>query len=165
MRLFIASPVILYDYTSIRRDFSTILNGKWVEERNLHLTWVFLGEQESTEPILERMKEIAPLSCPVLLSSLGLFGTPPHILYSSSRTRKLHRKAREFVEAGIELRHFNPHVTLCRIKKIRDWKRFKKMNGVFIGKVTGMILPEILLFESRLSPEGPIYRELGGTGN
>jgi len=43
MRLFIASPVIFDNYASLKEDFEGIIEGKWVDEKNLHLTWVFLG--------------------------------------------------------------------------------------------------------------------------
>jgi len=61
MRLFIASPVIMDDYTSIKEDFKDIIEGKWVEEENVHLTWVFLGDVEDEKPIIDKLKEISPL--------------------------------------------------------------------------------------------------------
>ena len=54
MRLFIASPIILDDYASIQEDFKDIIEGKWVEEENLHLTWVFLGEMKDERAVVEK---------------------------------------------------------------------------------------------------------------
>ena len=56
MRLFIASPIILDDYTSIKEDFKDIIEAKWVEEENLHLTWVFLGDVKNENPVIEKLK-------------------------------------------------------------------------------------------------------------
>ncbi len=61
MKLFIASPIILNDYASIQEDFKDIIEGKWVEEQNLHLTWVFLGDIDDDKPVINKLKEISPL--------------------------------------------------------------------------------------------------------
>ena len=61
MRLFIASPVVLDDYSSIKEDFKNIIEGKWVEEQNLLLTWGFLGELNHEKPIIDNLHESAAL--------------------------------------------------------------------------------------------------------
>jgi len=65
MRLFIASPVILDDYASIQEEFKDIIEGKWVEEENLHLTWVFLGDLKDEKPIINKLQKISPLESEV----------------------------------------------------------------------------------------------------
>ena len=60
MRLFIASPVILSHYDVIKNDFEGIVEGKWVEEENLHLTWVFLGDVPNPQPVIEKLQGISP---------------------------------------------------------------------------------------------------------
>ncbi|MDY0195594.1 MAG: 2'-5' RNA ligase family protein, partial [Sulfurovaceae bacterium] len=76
MRLFIASPIILDDYASIKEDFKGIIEGKWTQEDHLHLTWVFLGEVKEIEPIIDKLSNITPMECEVSIAELGYFGRP-----------------------------------------------------------------------------------------
>jgi len=160
MRLFIASPVNLYDYTALKSDFSEVLDGKWVEEENLHLTWVFLGNRDSAKAILEKMTLLSPLEHPCLLNGLGTFGHPPRVLFARSDEKILYDKAREFRKAGFELYRFTPHATVCRIKKIHDYKRFKASRKNYKEKILGEILPEITLYESVLTEERAYYKKI-----
>ena len=59
MRLFIASPVILSHYDAIKNDLEGIVERKWVEEANLHLTWVFLGDVPDPQPVIEILQDIS----------------------------------------------------------------------------------------------------------
>lgn len=160
MRLFIASPARLYDYTAFREEFSSVISGKWVEEENLHLTWYFLGEQSSAVPYLKKLRAINPLRSALELHSIDSFGHPPRILFARSFSKELFRKAEEFGEHGFVIKHFKPHVTLCRIKKIEDWKEFRKLKRNYFGQTIGEIMPEIILYRSVLTSKGPIYEHL-----
>ena len=126
MRLFIASPVILDDYTSIQEDFKDIINGKWVEEENLHLTWVFLGDIKEENPVIDKLKEISALANQIGIEELGYFGRPPRVFFAKSEEKALYDKARELRNAGFNLYRFKPHITLCRIKAIHDYKAYKE---------------------------------------
>ena len=160
MRLFIASPAILYDYTALKADFSGVLDGKWVDEGNLHLTWVFLGNVASPEPVIEKMKNLKELQSTSILSGLGTFGRPPRILYAGSVEKSLYAKAAEFRKAGFDLYRFKPHVTLCRIKKIHDYTRFKDLKKAYRNRILGEIKPEISLYETLLTPKQVQYRKI-----
>jgi len=157
MRLFIASPVILYDYASIQEDFKDIIEGKWVEEQELHLTWVFLGERKDETPIIEKLKDIAPLTETIGIKALGYFGRPPKIFYARSEEKMLYDKAREFRNAGFDIYRFKPHMTLCRIKTILDYKAYKEKLKSYRERSLGLILPQISLYESTLSSKGAHY--------
>jgi 2'-5' RNA ligase len=157
MRLFIASPVILDDYASIQEDFKDIIEGKWVEEENLHLTWVFLGDVKEVNPVIDKLKEVSALENQTAIEALGYFGRPPRVFFSKSKEKALYDKAREFRDAGFDLYRFKPHVTLCRIKTIHKYKAYKEKLKTYREKTLGMILPEINLYESTLSSKGAEY--------
>jgi len=157
MRLFIASPVILDDYASIKEDFKDIIEGKWVEEQNLHLTWVFLGDMEDERAIIEKLKEISPLERNIGIKELGYFGRPPRVFFSKSEEIELYDKAKEFRNAGFDLYRFKPHMTLCRIKAIHDYKAYKEKLKSYREKELGLILPKIHLYESTLTSKGAEY--------
>jgi len=160
MRLFIASPVILDNYQSIKQDFKSIIEGKWVEEENLHLTWVFLGEceNEDVEVIKSKLAAITQLEAEVKIAELGYFGRPPRILFAKAESKALYDKAREFKEMEFDLYRFKPHITLCRIKKIHDYKAYKEKLKTYREKRVGIVLPQIHLYQSTLTREGAHYK-------
>ena len=157
MRLFIASPIILDDYASIQEDFKGIIEGKWVEEQNLHLTWVFLGDVDDEKPVINKLKEISPLENSIEIKELGYFGRPPRVFFAKSEEKSLYDKAREFRDSGFDLYRFKPHMTLCRIKTILDYKAYKEKLKTYRERTLGVILPEITLYESTLSSKGAQY--------
>ena len=158
MRLFIASPVKLDDYASIQEDFKDIIEGKWVEEGNLHLTWVFLGDLKNEKPVIEKLKKISPLESEVGIEEMGYFGRPPRVFFAKAEDKLLYNKAREFKEAGFDLYRFKPHITLCRIKTIHDYKAYKEKFKEYRDKKLGMILPGIALYESKRTSKGLEYQ-------
>ena len=158
MRLFIASPVILDDYTSIKEDFKDIIEGKWVEEENVHLTWVFLGDAKEITPVIDRLQGISSLEDRINMKALGYFGRPPKIFFARSEEKALYDKAREFRDSGFDLYRFKPHITLCRIKTIHDYRAYKEKLKTYRERSLGVIRPEINLYESTLSSEGAEYR-------
>ena len=157
MRLFISSPITLDDYSSIQEDFKGIIEGKWVEEENLHLTWVFLGDVKDAQPIIDKMQNITPLESEVGIAELGYFGRPPRVFFAKAEEKLLYEKAREFKKADFDLYRFKPHITLCRIKAIYDYKAYKEKLKSYHEKVLGIVKPEIMLYQSKLTQEGPEY--------
>ena len=160
MRLFIASPIILDDYSSIKNDFKDIIEGKWVEEENLHLTWVFLGDIKNEKPIIDKLKNISPLESEVGIEEMGYFGRPPRVLFAKTEEKLLYNKAKEFKEADFDLYRFKPHITLCRIKTIHDYKAYKEKLKSYREKSLGFILPEINLYKSVLTAKGALHTRL-----
>jgi len=160
MRFFIASPIKLDNYASIQEDFKDIIEGKWVEEENLHLTWVFLGDVKNEKPIIEKLKKISLLEDKVGIEEMGYFGRPPRVLFAKAEEKLLYDKAREFKEVGFDLYHFKPHITLCRIKTIHDYKAYKEKLKSYREKSLGLILPEINLYKSVLTAKGALHTKL-----
>ena len=157
MRLFIASPIILDDYDSIQKDFEGIIEGKWVEEQNLHLTWVFLGDRDNDKSVINKLKEVSPLENSIEIKELGYFGRPPRVFFVRSEEKILYDKAKEFRNAEFDLYRFKPHMTLCRMKTILDYKAYKEKLKSYRERSLGIILPQISLYESTLSSQGAHY--------
>lgn len=162
MRLFIASSVILDDYTAIKEDFEDIIDGTWVEEKNLHITWVFLGNMPSAKPIIDIMQDLSSLEDQVEIAELGYFGRPPRVFFAKAEQKALYEKAKKFKEAGFDLYRFKPHITLCRIKKIHDYKAYKEKVKAYRKKSLGIILPQIVLYESKRTSKGLEYQVIYG---
>ena len=164
MRLFIASPVLLDDYAAIKEDFKDIIEGKWVEEKDLHLTWVFLGEIKDQKPVMDKLAQISPLENHIEMEGLGYFGRPPKVFFAKSEKKTLYDKAKAFRNAGFDMYRFKPHITLCRIKAIHDYKAFHEKRKAYRERRLGMILPRIGLYESTLNAAGAVYRCLHEIG-
>ena len=160
MRLFIASPVILHNYNAIKEDFKDIIEGRWTEEKKLHLTWVFLSEHPTLTDTKEKMSALTNLESEVEIAEMGYFGKPPRILFAQAQQKVLYQKAGEFKAAGFELYRFKPHITLCRIEKIHDYKAYKEKMKLYQEKPLGIILPEIVLYESKHTSKGFKYQSL-----
>ena len=160
MRLFIASPVIIDNYASIKEDFADIIEGRWTDEKKLHVTWIFLSKHPTLSETKEKMLSLTNLESEVKVCELGFFGTPPRILFAKAEQKVLYEKAREFETAGFKLHHFKPHITLCRIEKILDYKAYKEKMKAYKEKRLGIILPKIILYESKRKSKGFEYQSL-----
>ena len=160
MRLFISSPVILHNYNAIKEDFKDIIEGRWTEEKKLHLTWVFLSEHPTLADTKEKMSALTNLESEVEIAQMGYFGKPPRILFAKAEEKVLYEQAGEFKTAGFELYRFKPHITLCRIEKIHDYKAYKEKMKVYKEKQLGIILPQIILYESKRSSRSFDYQVL-----
>jgi len=160
MRLFIASPVMLHNYHAIKEDFKDIVEGRWTEEKKLHLTWVFLSEHPTLTDTKEKMSALTPIENEVEISDIGYFGEPPRILFAKAEQEVLYEKAKEFQAVGFKLHHFKPHITLCRIEKILDNEAYEAKMKVYSEKPLGIILPKIVLYESKHSAKGYKYQSL-----
>jgi len=160
MRLFIASRAVIMHYEQIREEFADIIEGRWVQEEQLHLTWVFLGERDDAEEILQRLARIDPLAHEVSMKGLGSFGRPPKILFAGEKRPVFYKKASEFRREGFEMERFHPHITLCRIKKIHDREAFRAKIKAFQKVKLALVKREIDLYESQLTSGGAVYRRI-----
>lgn len=144
--------------------------GRLVPEENLHVTLVFLGDQdERTLEILH--EELATIPVPqigISFRGTGCFGgSSPKAVYANVEPNealsRLHRSIQSAVRrAGITLkrRKFLPHTTLARLKPQDAWAMepfLATTGGVLIN---GGEVSEFSLFESILRPDGAEYHEL-----
>jgi len=159
MRLFIASKAKVENYASIIDSFRDIIDAKWVEEENLHLTWVFLGEVNSALPFEMKLKRISNIDVNISAQGLGYFGKPPRVLFIKCENSHIREKVSEFESNGFDMSRFQAHITLCRIKHIHNFREFKnKIES--LSTVSAQIDREISLFKSTLTPKGPIYTKI-----
>ena len=160
MRLFIASSVSMPEYAVVKKDFQECIEAKWVAKKQLHLTWVFLGEQPDAEPFIEMLSHISALREKTVLRSLGYFGRPPRVLYAKVRSKRLFAKVKEFEKNGFDLERFTPHMTLCRIKRVLDREVFKEKVKAYEKRELGLLSTDIALYKSVLTDRGAIYTKL-----
>lgn len=123
MRLFIGCFVRIKGYETLKAVYEPRLAGRWIPEGNLHLTFKFLGEVSDVSGVVATLEGLAfPRGKRIVCRGMGMFGRK--ILYAACEDPDL----KELAEA-IDIRLagqferekvFIPHVTLMRIRSIRE---------------------------------------------
>lgn len=148
---------------------------KWVEPEKMHLTLKFLGDVEE-----ERMQKMDATLAPAIAAfpafewSLGGLGVFPHVrapkvIWVGLRKGAPQMKAlAQVVEDRLgplgflrERREMHPHLTLARIKALKGAKSLMDLVHSHRRIEAGEARVEhVVLFESTLTPEGPLYKPL-----
>jgi len=147
---------------------------KWVEEHNIHVTLKFFGEtvEERIPGITRVLEEVAADTdaFSFSLQNLGIFGSSydPRVVWVGiqpyadlvSLMTRIRDKMRGI---GFEPDRQNlvPHLTLGRIKELKDKKTFQQFidqnKEISSQKI---MVDRFILFESILKKEGPVYLAL-----
>jgi 2'-5' RNA ligase len=189
-RLFLAIDPpdgIIREIEGIQRSLQRIVAGevRWVKAGGMHLTLKFFGDvpADDIEKISRECAATAATAFPFKLSfhSLGTFppAKHPRVLYLGldGDTKRLTSFQTE-LEGKLsdrdfprEERRFTPHLTLARIKTLREPDRLVKEMNEGNARATGQFTTsELVLFKSNLTPGGSVYTRLaayrfsGGTG-
>lgn len=178
MRTFIAIKIVpeaqlLQSIADLKQDmkYEPI---KWVDEQKLHLTLKFLGETSEAQVhqiknILEQLAtQYRPLS--FLPSGMGFFKSRgmPKVLFVDVKEDDSLKQLAAAIDILVsplgferEKRPFNPHLTLARIKYIKNKKAFYEAVGEYQSmEFQPVTISEIIFFQSKLNPGGPVYHEL-----
>ncbi len=145
---------------------------RWVRPEHLHVTLRFLGEltlaQVARATVAAREAAAAVVPFEIALGGLGVFPSPkrPQVVWIGTEEGG---EALEHLAGAVRaalVRHgfpddprpFRPHVTLARLKDQRHWgdvvRAIEQHREVRIGRQR---VAQILVMESQLTPEGPIY--------
>jgi 2'-5' RNA ligase len=144
---------------------------KWVEEQNIHITLKFFGETDERKipeigGVLKKVADGNP-AFGFRLRSIGVFGSKydPRVIWVGiepyDRLVKLMKELHAELKAiGYEPDRQNliPHLTLGRIKGIKDKQLFQRTIEKFREIETPeKLATEIILYESILKSDGPVY--------
>ncbi len=176
MRLFIGIDLpekikkkISKEIENLKKRYPTF---RWVEEKNYHLTLLFLGEvKEEKLPKIKKRLEKTTFSTPpfyLFSYSFDLFINRQIILYIDfKREREIEKLAKEIKKEFREftfktnIKKFVPHLTIARARIPSKQQYFvikkllSKQKTEFHFKVD-----KITLFKSTLTRKGPIYEKL-----
>lgn len=137
-------------------------HGKKTEKENLHLTLKFLGEidESKIEQIQEKLKEIKLRKFKSEIDSIGVFSEKfvriiwLHIKNCDELQREIDKKLLDLFEPE---NRFMSHLTIARIKNIKDKKRFlEELNKIKIQKIKFNV-GSFYLMKSELYKKGPRY--------
>lgn len=173
MRLFIGIflPEEILDYlyevqTKLKKSLPAKIN--WVAKSKIHLTMKFLGEtpENNLSLIKERLNKIKYKSFKIKLEKLCVFPNENYIkviwvgLSPKGKVIELQQKIdSELLDILSKDQEFNVHLTLARIKFIKDKEEFKKgLNFDIVEKE--FEINEFCLIKSILSKDGAKYEIL-----
>jgi 2'-5' RNA ligase len=163
-----SETVIVYDLIRQRLQYETI---NWTPADRFHITIKFLGdtaEKDLAAIYANLMKALDGFRAFVItLKGLGLFKSvhDPKVLWMGcsydSGLEQIHKVIdHELIAFGFEseTRPFRPHLTLGRLRQIR---KIEQLNELITSnkerEFQKLLVNEIVLYESRLSPAGARY--------
>ncbi len=160
------------------KDLKNTLPGepvKWVEPDKLHLTIKFIGDifPSQVDEIGEELNQVSKQfsSFSFELEGLGFFKNrgKPRVLFANIKDGEVLQLLAAEIDNRLstfgfepEKRPFKPHLTLARIKFLKNKKTFyqfmENYRETFFQTVT---INEVIFYRSILKQEGPEYKELG----
>ncbi|GBC68740.1 RNA 2',3'-cyclic phosphodiesterase [archaeon HR01] len=177
MRLFIAVDIVDQNVVeNIRTLQKTLLDTRSAELRpvppeNLHITLKFLGEvdDEIAGEIGARLNLIEYQPFKVRLKGLGYFpgGGYINVIWvgmaeGAVQLKGLYTLVEDTAQRlGFRRDSFSPHLTICRVKSVRDKRlllqTLEKFSEYEVGEEE---VSELKLKRSVLTPSGPVYSDL-----
>lgn len=144
---------------------------KWVDLHNMHITLRFFGDtpEDEVPKITEALQKAAAGIKPfnLTLEKTGIFGSryDPRVIWFGIKENptliNLHSnitKSLEEVEYFGDRQNFVPHLTIGRIKEIRDKQFFQQIIDRFSDlKLLEQDVTEFSLYKSDLKKEGPVH--------
>jgi len=149
---------------------SKVTFGNFVKKENIHLTLKFLGNisEEKIKEIEKKLSEIEFSGFSVSTGDIGFFPSEKYIRIIwinliSDNIKKLKRIIDDKLkEIGINHndREFSSHITVARVKKMKDKENFfKKIEELKIKKMN-FDINNFFLIKSELRKDGPVYKIL-----
>ncbi len=147
---------------------------KWTETENFHVTLVFLGDTEESK--IKEINSMLRTTCEdfgkleIFIKGSGVFKNfnDTRILWTGIEPSEKLNKLYDCIKTGLkdtgislEERIFRPHITLGRIKNIRDHDNLKFLvTGYLNADMQSQQVNEVILYESILIHTGPVYKPL-----
>lgn len=146
----------------------------WIDPDNLHITLKFLGntEEELIPELIKNTASVITTYNPFTLNlqGLGVFRNihDPHVIWMGCRIEDSMAELKTELERALknlgfesESRAFSPHLTLGRIKLIRQTNQLKELLTQYKDlEFQKIIIRELIYYESRLTASGSVYTPL-----
>jgi len=146
---------------------------KWVEPENFHQTIIFLGRVDNNrvEDVKQVLAKLRLKPIALSLKKVGFFPDQarPRVIWIGLKG-ELEKLSACFHQLRLALRRanfdfdtrFSPHITLGRVRFGRgrvvfDQRALEKVNQILKTNDSSFVADRVVLFESKLTPKGPIY--------
>lgn len=175
-RTFIAIKIPVSKQTAeLIQDIKQELNDekiKWVEIYQMHITIFFVGDTDVTmiEKISLQLGKLlkAQKSFKLSCKGLGLFKniTNPRVLWLGIENSESLQNLKKDIDGlmnslgfEIEERAFKPHLTLGRIKYIKDKSKLKTLLEKYKDfEFQNFNIDKVIFYESELTSKGAVYK-------
>ena len=147
---------------------------KWTNPDNIHITLSFLGDTEEEKILL--ISSMLNRKCEgfgkfdLIIKGSGVFKnlSEPRVIWAGIEPSEKLNRLYDIISDGLqdtgtkpEVRPFKPHLTLGRIRSLKDKTALKtlidKYQNTDFQKVPVI---EVILYESILLQTGPVYKEI-----
>jgi RNA 2',3'-cyclic 3'-phosphodiesterase len=147
---------------------------KWVETQNIHITLKFFGETDEKQiPAIKRALQAAAgqsRGFTMKIRRTGIFGSrydpkvvwfgidpePSLDLLATNTVAELRKEGWE-----PDRQNFVPHLTIGRIRELKDKALFQQVIDKYReANIQEQLVSEVILYESILQKEGPLYVKL-----
>jgi 2'-5' RNA ligase len=151
---------------------------RWVEISNMHITLAFIGNTE--EPMIKKVGKMLENDLAGTdkfefdLTGFGVFRniSDPRIIFTGIvnpgkliEAHEIVKKGLEELDIKLEERQFKPHLTIGRIKDLRDKSTLQRLILKYSGVVLQTVkVSEIIYYESVLLPAGQLYKSISTAG-
>jgi len=141
---------------------------KWVAKKNFHQTIRFISwvDEDKVEEIKEKLKKIKITPFKTKLDALSSYPTPNNIKVIfvdmiAPEIFDIHKEVEEKLKGiGKDDAQFSTHLTLGRVKVCREKKKLSEILKNMKIEQKEFALGSIKLYQSILTKEGPIYKEI-----
>ncbi|MCK5168387.1 MAG: RNA 2',3'-cyclic phosphodiesterase [Bacteroidales bacterium] len=147
---------------------------KWVENWNLHITLFFIGDidesiiDEISNKLTDNLGEIKSFN--LICKGVGVFKNiyNPKVLWfgikQSENLINLKLAVDKVISSFgfiIEERDFKPHLTIGRVKLVKNNEKFKNALEKYKEvEIQNFSIKEVIFYESKLTLKGPVYNVL-----
>lgn len=160
---------IVKEITRVQEALSGVkFTGKMTELENLHLTLKFLGEidGEKLNKVREKLRGIEFNEFEAKLWNSGAFSIHgnPRIAWVKIGGKGIFELQKKIDDTLSELfkpeERFMSHLTIARIKYVKDKLRFKEFVSKIGVKKLKFKVNKFIFMKSELKPMGPVYTEI-----
>ncbi len=179
LRTFLAFPIsdgLWKKISAVQEELKTFkLDAKWTKPESIHLTLKFLGDtplaslDEVRKTVEETAKRHSPFS--ITIDTLGAFPNlkAPRVIWIGSKAESTdgEQLAEDLNEAlkrfgfETESRKFKPHLTLARLRSLKNSRRFSEfLEGYTFPEQEILSCQTLIHYKSTLMPHGAFYEVL-----
>jgi 2'-5' RNA ligase len=144
---------------------------KWVDPGIMHITITFLGDTDEKiiPSVSDAIKQISLNHPPfeLIFRDAGIFRNlrDPRVIWIGTETNPVMQSLKANLDNELsrfgfekETREFRPHLTLGRIKWIKNISALEEAINLYKDQeVQKESINELIYYESILKPEGPLY--------
>jgi 2'-5' RNA ligase len=166
-RLFTALeiPASLRTRLSLLR--APLSGAKWVEPENMHITLRFAGDIDGrmADDFADQLAEVSSAPFPVSITGAGAFGgRDPRVLWAGVNTSpqldalyRANERAARAVGLDVDPRAFKPHVTLARMRGVRQSAVARFLEAFGDLRLEPFTVTRFVLLSARPGSGGPPY--------